>query len=98
VRLGPADVAPPLPRIEPPATSFTVEDTPPASYAVQTTSHVRAGPGTTYRVIDTLAQGATVEVTGEVPGRDWYRVSLGDSAIGYVWGKLLKPALQPVAQ
>ena len=39
-----------------------------------------------------------VEVTGEVSGRDWYRVSLGDGGVGYVWSKLLKPALQPVAQ
>jgi hypothetical protein len=49
-------------------------------------------------VIDTLAQGAMVEVTGEVTGRDWYRVSLRDGAIGYVWSKLLAPAVQPVAQ
>jgi len=49
-------------------------------------------------VIDTLAQGAMGEVTGEVTGRDWYRVSLRDGAIGYVWSKLLAPAVQPVAQ
>jgi paraquat-inducible protein B len=98
VRLGPADVAPPLPRIDLAATSFSVEDVPPASYAVQTASHVREGPGTTYRVIDTLPQGATVEVTGEVSGRDWYRVSLGDGATGYIWSKLLAPAVRPVAR
>ena len=96
VRLGPAEALPPLPRIEPAAASFSVEDMTPASYAVQTTSHVRQGPGTTYRVIDTLASGAMVEVTGEILGRDWYRVSLGDGAVGYVWGKLLEPAIQPV--
>ena len=45
VRLGPAEALPPLPRIEPAATSFSVEDMTPASCAVQTTSHVRAGPG-----------------------------------------------------
>jgi hypothetical protein len=96
VRLGPADVGPPLPRIDVAATNFSVEDMTPASYAVQTTSHVRQGPGTTYRVIDTLASGAMIEVTGEVLGRDWYRVSLGDGAVGYVWSKLLEPAIQPV--
>ena len=98
VRLGPADAAAPLPRIEPAPGDFAVADLTPASYAVQTASHVRQGPGTTYRVIDTLAQGAMVEVTGEVPGRDWYRVSLEGGAIGYVWSKLLAPAVQPVAQ
>ncbi len=98
VRLGPAEPEPPLPRIAPAATDFSVEDLPPTSYAVQTASHVREGPGTTYRVIDTLAQGAMVEVTGDVAGRDWYRVSLEGGAIGYVWSKLLAPAVQPVAQ
>jgi paraquat-inducible protein B len=98
VRLGPAEAPPPLPRIAPAPGDFAVADLTPASYAVQTTSHVREGPGTTYRVIDTLAQGAMVEVTGEVTGRDWYRVSLRDGAIGYVWSKLLAPAVQPVAQ
>jgi hypothetical protein len=39
-----------------------------------------------------------VEVTGEILGRDWYRVRLGDGAVGYVWSKLLEPAVQPVAQ
>ena len=98
VRLGPADLPPPLPRIEPAPSGFTVEDLTPAGFAVQTASHVRQGPGTTYRVIDTLAQGTIVEVTGEVLGGDWYRVSLGDGGVGYVWGKLLEPAVQPVAQ
>jgi paraquat-inducible protein B len=98
VRLGPAETLPPLPRIAPAATGFSVEDSAPAGFAVQSAAHVREGPGTTYRVIDTLAQGAMVEVTGEVLGRDWYRISLDDGAIGYVWGKLLAPAVQPVAQ
>jgi hypothetical protein len=49
-------------------------------------------------VIGTLAQGATVEVTGQVSGRDWYRVNQGDGAAGYVWARLLAPAVQPVAQ
>jgi SH3-like domain-containing protein len=78
--------------------AFAVADLTPTSYAVQIASHVREGPDTTYRVIDTLAQGATVEVTGEVTGRDWYRVGLPDGAIGYVWSKLLAPAVQPVAR
>ena len=98
VRLGPADAPPPLPRIEPAPGGFTVEDLTPASYAIQTASHVRQGPGTTYRVIDTLAQGTIVEVTGEIPGRDWYRIGLGDGGVGYVWSKLLAPAVQPAAQ
>jgi hypothetical protein len=57
---------------------------------VQTAAHVRTGPGTTDRVIGTLAQGATVEVSG------W--VSLDGGAIDYVWSKLVAPAVQPVAR
>ena len=98
VHLGPADSGPPLPRIEVAATDVAVEDLTPASYAVQSASHVREGPGTTYRVIDTLAAGATVEVTGAVLGRDWYRIGLADGGVGYVWAKLLAPAGQAAAR
>jgi hypothetical protein len=98
VRLGPADSEPPLPRIEPAAADFSVADLTPTSYAVQSASHVRRGPATTYRVIDTLAKGTSIEVTGEVSGRDWYRVRLGNGGVGYVWGKLLEPAAQQAAQ
>ena len=56
-----------------------------------TTSHVRDGPDTTYPVLTTLRQGATVPVTGKVADRDWYRVSI-DGAVGYIWAKLVQPA------
>jgi paraquat-inducible protein B len=93
VHLGPADAAPALPRVElAAATDVAVEDEAPASYAVRSAAHVREGPGTTYRVIDTLAGGTTVEVTGQVLARDWYRVRLADGRVGYVWEKLLEPA------
>lgn len=98
VRLGPEDSEPPLPRIAPAATSFSVEDLTPAPYTVQSASHVREGPGTAYRVIDTLAKETSVEVTGEVSGRDWYRVRLDNGGVGYVWRKLLEPVAQQAAQ
>ena len=49
-------------------------------------------------MIDTLAAGATVEVTGAVLGRDWYRIGLADGGVGYVWAKLLGPAGQAAAR
>jgi hypothetical protein len=98
IHLGPADSGAPLPRIEVAAIDVVVEDLPPATYAVQSASHVREGPGTTYRVIDTLAAGATVQATGTVLGRDWYRIALADGGVGYVWAKLLAPAGQAAAR
>lgn len=94
VQLGPAEAESPLPRIEMAATEVSVEDMAPAAYVATTASHVRQGPGTTYRVVDTLAKDATVEVTGKVQEVDWYRVGLANGGIGYVWAKLLKPAEQ----
>jgi paraquat-inducible protein B len=98
VRLGPADSGLPLPRIVVAANDFSVDDLAPAAFAVQSASHVRQGPGTIYRVIDTLAKGASVEVTGKVQDRDWYRVRLGSDGVGYVWSPLLQPEAQQAAQ
>lgn len=80
------------------ASGFAVEDLAPAAYVAQTASHVRKGPGTSYAVIETLAKGATVEVTGKAQALSWYRVSLADGGLGYVWGRLLEPAEPPNAQ
>jgi len=72
------------------AEGFAVEDLAPSDYTVSTVSHVRAGPDTTYPVLTTLSEGATVPVTGKVQGHDWYRIQTGDS-VGYIWAKLLAP-------
>ncbi|MGH6917316.1 MAG: MlaD family protein [Geminicoccaceae bacterium] len=79
------------------AEGFSVEDMAPATYTVTTTSHVREGPDTTYPVLTTLSEDTTVQVTGKVQDRDWYRVEVGD-ATGYVWAKLLEPVQAAAAQ
>jgi len=91
VRLAP--VATPIELAE----GFSVEDLAPATYTVTTASHVREGPDTTYPVLTTLSEGATVPVTGKVEGHAWYRVEVGD-AVGYMWAKLLEPAQATAAQ
>ena len=52
-------------------------------------ANVRAGPSTTETKVGALSEGSAVNVTGEVEGRDWYRVALADGAEGYVWRSLL---------
>ena len=79
------------------AEGFSVDDLAPATYTVTTTSHVREGPDTTYPVLSTLSEGATVSVTGKVQGHEWYRVEVGDAA-GYIWAKLLAPVQAAAAQ
>lgn len=88
----PAAATEPAAGIEPAAGGFPVDDLAPAPYVATTGSHVRDGPGTTHTVITTLATGATVQVTGKARGLDWYRVTLADGSVGFVWGKLLQPA------
>jgi paraquat-inducible protein B len=99
VRLGPAEAGPPLPRIEMAAVGgFSVEDLSPNTYVATTASHVRQGPGTTYRVIRTLQPEESVEVTGKAVGVDWYRISMANDEVGYVWARLLQPGGAPAAQ
>ena len=92
IKLGPKQAEPLLPKIETAASGISVTDMEPLVYAVTTASHVRRGPATNYRVIDTLAKDATVQVTGRALGRNWYRVQLADGRVGYVWARLLQPA------
>ena len=98
IRLGPKAAEPLLPKIDTAARGVPVADMEPIVYAATTMSHVRRGPGTNYRVIDTLAKDARVQVTGRALGLNWYRVRLADGSIGYVWAMLLQPANPSTAQ
>jgi hypothetical protein len=95
VRLAPEESKAHLPRLpqirEPATANFSVEDLSPAASTTRSAAHVRSGPGTRYRVIDTLPAGTTVEVTGKVTGHDWYRVRMTDGREVYIWSKLLEP-------
>ena len=98
IPLGPRQAEPRLPKIETATSGFSVEDMAPTPYVATTASHVRRGPGAGYGIIETLAKDTTVEVTGKAMGLNWYRISLADGGVGYVWGKLLQPADRPAAQ
>ena len=52
-------------------------------------ANVRAGPSTADAKVAALNKGSAVNVTGEVEGREWYRVALADGGEGYVWRPLL---------
>lgn len=71
---------------------FAIEATSPTPYIALTDTHVREGPGTTYSLIETVAAGATLEVTGKLHGLNWYRMTIASGEVGYVWGKLIRPA------
>ncbi len=53
------------------------------------TANVRAGPSTAEAKVGALRVGSAVNVTGEVAGSEWYRVTLADGGEGYVWRPLL---------
>jgi TolB protein len=59
---------------------------PPRLTVIAPALNVRGGPGTDYPVLDTLAAGAEVAVTGQHPASGWWQVSLSDGRSGWVSG------------
>ncbi|WP_180978197.1 SH3 domain-containing protein [Halomonas urumqiensis] len=62
-----------------------------ATYVASTGSNVRGGPGTDYRSVGSLSSGQRVQVVGKVQGSDWYLISEGGAANGFVSSSLLRP-------
>ncbi len=58
-------------------------------------ANVRLGPSTEYEIIIQLGGGDEVTLTGEVVGRDWYRIAMADGSVGFVSGRLLRTEKQP---
>lgn len=67
------------------------------SRLVNKTANVRGGPGTDYVVVDSLPAGQNVMVVGKVEDGDWYMISQGGAASGFVHASLIasKPAPSP---
>ena len=55
----------------------------------QRRANVRAAPDSNGVIVATLEPDQTVEVTGEVVGSDWLRVSLGAEIEAFIWEPLL---------
>jgi hypothetical protein len=77
---------------EPDAAGFSIDSMTPTPYVALTDSNVRKGPGTNYLLVETVAAGKTLEVTGKLQGLYWYRVTIASGEAGYVWGKLIRPS------
>ncbi|MFC7049401.1 SH3 domain-containing protein [Emcibacter nanhaiensis] len=74
-----------------------VEEIPPLNligmnYEALETTAVRGGPGTDYKEVDQLEAGEVINVIGKVQESDWYMVSAGGAASGYVHSALLMEA------
>ncbi|WP_445399360.1 SH3 domain-containing protein [Zobellella sp. An-6] len=61
-------------------------------YAATSAVNVRGGPGTDYKRVGSLSQGEVIMVQGKVKGSDWYMISQGGVATGFVHGSFLAPA------
>ena len=74
--------------LTPPQPTFSIRDMDGLYVAVKR-ANVRAEPDATGPKLTTLDVGATVSVTGQVEGKDWYRIALADG-VGFVWSPLLE--------
>jgi len=59
------------------------------NYTSTSTANVRSGPGTDYKVVGSLDKNAVVNVVGQVKEANWYLISEGGVASGYVFADLL---------
>jgi uncharacterized protein YgiM (DUF1202 family) len=67
-----------------------------AFYTADTNVNVRGGPGTDYAIMDRVRQGQQVPVVGRVKGQDWFLISDGTMASGFVYAPLFtRSAEQP---
>ena len=67
-----------------------------AEYEVVTNANVREKPSSRATQIGELSRGSTVQVTGRLLDRNWYRVETSAGITGYVYGELLRePAARP---
>lgn len=64
------------------------------SATVLRNANLRAGPGTTYAVTGSAPAGATVEIVGQTPARDWYQLSGGQWIAAFLV-RLHTPAAAP---
>jgi len=74
-----------------------VAETPPidligATYKSASDINVRGGPGTDYKVTSSLKKDEATQVVGKVQGKNWYMISEGGAASGFVFADLLSPA------
>lgn len=66
-------------------------------YSVTANSNVRVGPSPDADKISTLQQGSSVEVTGRVKDKNWYRIILPSGITGYVYATLLSKSSSKLA-
>lgn len=64
-----------------------------AAYVATTNANVRAAPSTSAAVLTRLATGQRVWVPAQVSGQNWYLISDGGVAQGYVSAPLMKRAI-----
>lgn len=62
------------------------------NYRANAGTNVRSGPATTYKIVGKLRSGDVVNVVGRVSGGEWYLISQGGVATGYVFAELLDDA------
>ena len=61
-----------------------------------TNTNIRKEPSSNANRVGILAEGQTIEVTGRVVDRDWYRINNPAGGQGYVYAPLLKKPKPPV--
>ena len=51
--------------------------------------NLRSGPDTRFEIVKRLEPGSSLNVTGEVVGKEWYRIGIENGLMVYAWSKRL---------
>ena len=68
------------------------------TYVVQCNANLRDNATVKSSKLGLLAGGRSVQVTGKVSGRNWYKIKTAGGTEGFVFGPLLRPAKAALAQ
>lgn len=62
------------------------------NYVARSKINLRGGPGTEYKVVDSLKSGQTAHVLGKVEGKDWFVIDQGGVVTGFASASYMDPA------
>lgn len=85
-------------KAQPQSTAAAKIESTEGTYVVQCNANLRDDATVKSSKLGLLAGGRAVQVTGKVAGRNWYKIKTAGGTEGFVFGPLLRPATEALAQ